>query len=164
MKKCLKDRQLSLWEFFEFMQSDPKFQQQYDQAQQIKAEGYVEELSEIADTEENPAKARNRLDARKWFASKIKPQKFGERIDINVNKTIDIRSAIAEGRARMIQTVSSLDTNHEEERPMRDLNNGQLSQVINITSTSADRSTGQEPVKRPESRDAKENSDDDIFS
>lgn len=47
------------------------FFSQYARACEIRAEGFAEEIVEIADTEKDAAIARNRIDARKWTASKL---------------------------------------------------------------------------------------------
>lgn len=74
---------------------------EYAAAQVCRAELYAEDIVDIADTELDSHVARNRIDARKWYASKIKPGKYGERIDVTVNQSVDIRAAIAEGRKRL---------------------------------------------------------------
>lgn len=73
----------------------------YRLAQVWRAEFYVEETIDIADTEFDAVVASNRIKARQWYASKLKPDKFGERIDVNVHATVDIRAAIADGRKRI---------------------------------------------------------------
>lgn len=73
----------------------------YNNAQQFKAEMYAEEIVDIADTDVDPVRARNRIDARKWYASKIKPLKYGDRLDVNLTQTVDISSALTEARQRV---------------------------------------------------------------
>ena len=57
------------------------FSAQYARAREVQAEHYADEIVEIADTEADAAKARVRVDARKWTASKLLPKKYGERIE-----------------------------------------------------------------------------------
>ena len=46
---------------------------------------YAEDVVEIADNEPDPVKARVRVDARKWIASKLLPKKYGDRpAEVNV--------------------------------------------------------------------------------
>lgn len=61
--------------------------QQYDVAREMQAEAIADEVIEIADTEPDPQKARNRMDARRWYAGKMKPKKFGDRqtIDLSIS-------------------------------------------------------------------------------
>ena len=70
------------------------FRLQYACAREEQADFYADAIIEIADTEEDPQKARVRIDARKWYAGKLKPKKYGERIASpvtisNVNITAD---------------------------------------------------------------------------
>lgn len=58
------------------------FRDQYARACEARAERYAEEIVEIADTEEDPQRARVRVDARKWVASKLLPRKYGHRVDV----------------------------------------------------------------------------------
>lgn len=59
---------------------DTAFSAQYARAREHQADYYADEIIEIADTETDPAKARNRMDARKWKASKLKPKVYGDRL------------------------------------------------------------------------------------
>lgn len=78
--------------------------QQYESMQQCRAEAMVEEVVEIADSDLDPMRARNRIDARKWYASKMKPNKFGEKIQLDVNTNVDLSNALIEARARKVIT------------------------------------------------------------
>ena len=56
------------------------FRLQYARARQEQADHYADEIIDISDTEEDPQKAKVRIDARKWVASKLKPKKYSERM------------------------------------------------------------------------------------
>lgn len=56
------------------------FLAQYVRAREDQADYYADDIVHIADTEEDPAKARVRVDARKWVASKLKAKKYGDRV------------------------------------------------------------------------------------
>lgn len=60
------------------------FAAQYARARETQADSLAEEIIEIADTEEDPQRARVRVDARKWFASKVAPKRYGDKVDLNV--------------------------------------------------------------------------------
>lgn len=60
---------------------DAEFAAQYARAREAQAEHYAEEIIEIADTEADAAKARNRIDARKWTAVKLLPKKYGDKVE-----------------------------------------------------------------------------------
>lgn len=75
----------------------PEFLQQYTRAREDQADTHADEIIDISDNyDEDPNSRRVRIDARKWVASKLKPKKYGERIDhnhqinpINVNISLD---------------------------------------------------------------------------
>lgn len=79
----------------------------YDCARTDKADMIVDEIVEIADTDPDPQRARNRIDARKWFSSKLKPKQYGDRIDVNLNETPSIRSAMEAANSRL-QNLATL--------------------------------------------------------
>ena len=56
------------------------FASKYAHAREVQAGFYAEEQIEIADTDENPAQARNRMLARQWYASKMDRARFGDKV------------------------------------------------------------------------------------
>ena len=67
--------------FQKWLLRDPDLFREYARARQLQADYYADETVEIADTDPNIARARNRMDARRWHASKLNPRKYGERIN-----------------------------------------------------------------------------------
>jgi len=73
-----------------------EFAEQYARARERQADFYAEQIIEISDSGENDtylddegnkrtdhdviARSRLRVDARKWYASKLAPKKYGERL------------------------------------------------------------------------------------
>lgn len=94
------------------------FSEKYARAREIQAEILAEEIIEIADDSsrdsivdedgnekvnaEFVARSRLRVDARKWYASKVAPKKYGDRIqqDINANVNISLIDRVLEARKR----------------------------------------------------------------
>jgi len=54
----------------------------YARAREDQADWHADEIVAIADTETDAAKARNRIDARKWKAAKLKPKVYGDRVNV----------------------------------------------------------------------------------
>jgi hypothetical protein len=102
IKACLIKHGISAQSFYELLNANPTLANQYARAQQAKVEFYADEIIEISDTEEDANKARVRVDARKWIASKLSPAKYGERIDLNVNSNVDLNIALAEAKRRAL--------------------------------------------------------------
>jgi hypothetical protein len=65
-----------------WLDAQPEFRSQYALARQAQADFLAAQVVEIADaaTNENVQAARLRCDARRWYASKLFPRKYGERL------------------------------------------------------------------------------------
>lgn len=74
--------------FQKWILRDGSLFKEYARARQLQADYYADETIEIADTDPNIARARNRMDARRWHASKLAPRKYGDRISQELNATI----------------------------------------------------------------------------
>lgn len=75
-----------------WLSEDPDFCNQYARAREQQADFYADEIIEIADSEKDAAKARNRIDARKWKASKLNAKKYGDKLDLNHSGSITTMS------------------------------------------------------------------------
>tara|TARA_R110002126_G_scaffold101185_4_gene233120 strand:- start:1317 stop:1724 length:408 start_codon:yes stop_codon:yes gene_type:complete len=59
------------------------FRQLYARAREEQQEVFAAQVITIADTEKDSAKARNMMDARKWYAARVAPRKWGDRVEID---------------------------------------------------------------------------------
>ncbi len=84
------------------LQSDKKASVAYARAIEIKADMLADEVVHVADSDTDPAKVRNQMQARQWLASKLYAKRYGDRIDLNVTQTVDIGATLAEARARVL--------------------------------------------------------------
>lgn len=82
---------------------DKEFLNNYTRATQDRADYLVDEIISISDNQEGDVykndeglevtnhnviqRARLRVDSRKWIAGKMKPKKYGEKIDMNIETT-----------------------------------------------------------------------------
>jgi hypothetical protein len=60
----------------------PAFAADYARARGFQADHLADEIVHIADTEPDPQIARNRIDARKWVAAKLRPSRYGDRVEV----------------------------------------------------------------------------------
>lgn len=84
--------------FFQWVKKYPEIEPAYKLAIEMRADLYAEEIIEIADDGRNDtqtdeesgvrivdhdhiARSRLRVDARKWYASKLAPKKYGDKIE-----------------------------------------------------------------------------------
>jgi hypothetical protein len=66
---------------------DPALKARYESARLEAGETFAEEVVNIADTEKDPQKAKNRIDARKWAAKFLNPARYGDRQRIDVTNS-----------------------------------------------------------------------------
>jgi hypothetical protein len=87
---------------FLWLRTKPEFSQQYAKAKEESADALIEEINDIADDGSNDwmerknaegeisgwvqngeaiGRSRLRVDTRKWIASKLKPKKYGEKLE-----------------------------------------------------------------------------------
>lgn len=105
VSKACTSRKLGRGAFYYAVLKDPIRQLQYARALECRVEAFADETVEIADTDNDPQRARNRIGARQWYAGKIAPKRFGERLDLTVTDTTDPAALHAEGlkRARLMR-------------------------------------------------------------
>lgn len=69
---------------FKWLSQDEAFAEQYTRAKDQQADNLFEEVLEIAD-EAKPdtvAVAKLQIDARKWMAGKLRPKKYGDKVEL----------------------------------------------------------------------------------
>lgn len=110
LQKALKTHDCSASMFYKTLEKYPELQVNYAYAEKYNADVLAEEIISIADSEENYGKARNQIDARKWLAGKRAPKKYGDRIDVNVEGSIDLSAAIDAASKRIALPNSYLNT------------------------------------------------------
>jgi hypothetical protein len=66
--------------FNEWRKRTPELEAQYDRACEDRKDTFFDELIEIADTETDPQRARNRMDARKWAWARMDRKRFGDKV------------------------------------------------------------------------------------
>lgn len=96
---------------FQWLNADQQFAEQYARARNTGLDAMSEELLEIADEvvdrtangTDSGAVARNRLrvEARKWYLSKLAPKKYGDRLELDGKVEVDIANAILAARKRV---------------------------------------------------------------
>lgn len=97
---ALERQGMSAPRFYRLVASDVQHGSNYARAVTIRADLLADQIVDIADTEKDAARARNRIDARKWAAAKMNPHKFSDRIDVTVTERVSIADAIARAELR----------------------------------------------------------------
>lgn len=150
--KSLKNRGFSKSAYWNALERTPQLLTTHALAESALAEALAAEAIEISDEFDDPQRARNRIDVRKWYASRIKPSKFGDRLDVNVTQIVDIGAALQEARARL--------------RPVGDLNREQPIKTAVIEANYECQATGAAPanlIQAIENIDPFENSEETLI-
>ena len=101
---CAPDEMPSVATIFNWFRTQPDFLEQYARAKEESADALIEEMMDISDDGTNDymtitkgdksyevvngeaiQRSRLRVDTRKWVASKLKPKKYGDKIDHTTN-------------------------------------------------------------------------------
>lgn len=80
--------------FLFWVGKDPVLAKYYARAIEIRSDVNVEMIMDIADDDPNPARARNRIEARRYHNEKLAPKKYGAKVFAENNSSIDIKQKI----------------------------------------------------------------------
>lgn len=107
---CKAETMPSCTTVFNWLRKHPDFVEQYEKAKAEQADALAEELLDIADDGSNDwmektgkdgesvgwslngehvQRSRLRIDTRKWIASKLKPKKYGDKVDVDLGNKDD---------------------------------------------------------------------------
>jgi len=79
---CRSDTMPDIKTVYRWMMANEAFRHQYACAREDQADTMADEMIDISDNlTEDAASRRVRVDTRKWVASKLKPKKYGDKID-----------------------------------------------------------------------------------
>lgn len=85
IRAICKDRAMpAMSTVFKWLANDETFAEQYARAKEEQADRLFEQVLEIADgaKPDTVSVARLQIDARKWMAGKLRPKKYGDRLEL----------------------------------------------------------------------------------
>lgn len=91
---CNDDNTPSYSTFTTWITKDENLFQEYLRARQLQADYMAEQQIDIADQEENVAKARNMIETRRWYAARLNPKYRDRGVEINnttINNSADVK-------------------------------------------------------------------------
>lgn len=100
VQAALDDHLVSRYDYDKALRKDPIKSKAHARARQDGVDAMADEVPHIADTDLDPQRAKNRMDARKWLASVVKPREYGQRLDLTVTPGLNPAELHAEGLAR----------------------------------------------------------------
>lgn len=109
LKQSIKKQNIRTQDFADYIKENKELSRQYALCQEFRADLMVDELLDIADSNDDPAKVRNQINARQWCAAKLKPKTYGDRIDLNVTQTLEIGQTLALAKSRLTKQSDSDD-------------------------------------------------------
>lgn len=85
-KVCFREDMPDKSTVFSWLRTHKEFADQYARAKQEGTDAWAEELHDISDDVESDKdainKARLQIDTRKWLMAKMKPKKYGDKLDL----------------------------------------------------------------------------------
>jgi hypothetical protein len=116
---CKKDGMPHIHQIMSLRIKDKEFAEQYARARESQAEMFGDELQEIAENGENDwmednrpycqgwrqngeavARSRLRFDQRRWWMSKVLPQRYGDKLAVEHSGEIGLADRISKARER----------------------------------------------------------------
>jgi len=102
LQDALSEAGVSPLDWHRGLQADAKLQAEYEAAKVVLSDLMASELVQIADREDvEVGRAANMMKARMWLASKWNVKGYGDRMDVNVTKVVDIGLALQDARERV---------------------------------------------------------------
>lgn len=95
----------------------------------------VRQALELAETDPDPARARNRMAIRQWIAGRVAREQWGDRVDVAIDQRVSITAALEAADARA--------------RPIRDLSRVVDAETVELAAIPAPAATDNETGARP---------------
>lgn len=87
---CRDEAMPSMQTVFNWMGKNPDFVEQYTRAKEASADAHADRIADIGEQtlrgKYDPQAARVAIDAMKWTASKLKPRKYGDKLELSGDK------------------------------------------------------------------------------
>lgn len=82
-----------------------QFDQAINEARATLSDMAVDKLETIHESIENPLMARVVSDNIKWVASKRAKEIYGDKVDVNITHTLDLRDVLADAKSRRLEFI-----------------------------------------------------------
>ncbi len=86
-----KELEIPYRDVFQWLRDNPGFADNYARAREAQIDYIAEDVLTISDDPQIPSDdKRVRIDARKWYAGKMQPKKYGERVQTDLNASVTV--------------------------------------------------------------------------
>lgn len=92
-----------------YLKNNPLFKKSFEEARSDGHEALADSLIDIAEKEPDILRARVKSENIKWLLSKRKATVYGDKLEVNMNATVDIGSALAEARSRAFNAANDTE-------------------------------------------------------
>ncbi len=89
----------------EWKSSHPEFRSAIARATELGFEAMAARLLELPNTASDVKRARLLSDNLKWLLAKLKPEQYGERLDVKIDQKVSIRAALEAADARLVRPM-----------------------------------------------------------
>lgn len=99
--RACKELGVALRTFYQWQREYPEFLAQVSRAREDQADTFADQMCDIAEFDEDVQRAKLKIDARKWVASRMKPKSWGDRVttEHEAGESIaDVLKAISSGK------------------------------------------------------------------
>lgn len=127
--------------FMAWVNQHPEVRKIYDEAHEMFADSLVDQTLTIADEAIDAARARNQIAARQWIASKLAREKYGDKVQVDVDHKISIAAILDAAKERISRPMHDLNAPALENKSMKTVENipiptdqqsGAVDQVIDL--------------------------------
>jgi hypothetical protein len=88
---CKADNMPAQSSVFKWLANEPGFAEQYARARETQADAIFDEILNIADDSDGDVQRdRLRVDSRKWMAGKLRPKKYGDKMDVEHTGVVEL--------------------------------------------------------------------------
>lgn len=105
IKNVSKIMEINRATIFEWVQKYPAFADAIARAKILGADALADQLLAVSDECPDVHRARLKSDNLKWYIRCLNPARYGERIDVNVTETVNVRDALTAARARLVRPI-----------------------------------------------------------
>lgn len=111
---CARDDMPGYTTVMRWRAEDAAFRELYVRAREDQADHYADEIVHIADTEPDPQKAKVKIDARKWVASKLKSRDYGDKLELGGDVTLTLTSEQRQARIKYLMAKNNAQSGEPE--------------------------------------------------
>lgn len=106
IRDCIKRSGFAIHDFTKYLRDNEEFRLDFHSAQTIGYDSLADELLAIPDdTSMTLGRAKLKSDNIKWILAKKRPSEYGDKIDLNINQTVDIVAALTQARSRSVSPI-----------------------------------------------------------